>query len=137
MIGSKWVTYIRMLGKNNKTRYMLMHLTNHDAGRDLMKDCIWKVCPDGGFYARQTDDFRQEILVQPNPNLTPLRELVISALNEKPQRWSTLSVKVRETMWRIQHLNGVIRSLRKEGIIDGRKYDGRFVPINNPEIYIK
>lgn len=73
-IGAKWVTHIRMLGDNDVTRYLLMHLTNHDAGRDLMKACMWKVCPDGGFYVRKTDDPAQQFLITPEPDLGPLAE---------------------------------------------------------------
>ena len=40
MLGSRWATHIRMLGDNRVTRYLLLHLTNHDDGRDLMKDCM-------------------------------------------------------------------------------------------------
>lgn len=49
-VGARWATFIRMLGDNNATRYLLLHLTNHDAGRDLMKDCMWSASPEGGFY---------------------------------------------------------------------------------------
>ena len=30
------------------TRYVLLHLTNSDDGRDLMKECAWSVSPAGG-----------------------------------------------------------------------------------------
>lgn len=136
LIGSKWVTYIRMLGQNKKTRYMLMHLTNHDTGRDVIKDCIWKVCPDGGYYARQTDDPRQELLIQPEPDLKPLQDWVVDTLEVRPMRWSALHEANRESMWRIQHLNEVVRSLRHDGIIDGRKHTGGFYPKTDPELFL-
>ena len=136
LIGSKWVTYVRMLGHNYKTRYMLMHLTNHNTGRDVMKDCIWKVCPDGGYYARQTDDPRQELLIQPEPDLKPLQKWVVDILKVRPTRWSALLEANRESMWRIQHLNQVVRSLHRDGIIDGRKHVGGFYPKNDPELFL-
>ena len=49
-LSGRWATVVRMLGDNRATRYMLLHLTNHDEGRDLMKECAWKVCPDGSFW---------------------------------------------------------------------------------------
>ena len=55
-IGARWHTYIRMSSGRRATRYLLLHLTNHDQGRDLMKECIWRVAPDGGFEVRQRDD---------------------------------------------------------------------------------
>ena len=75
-VGAKWHTYIRMLGDNKHTRYMLLHLTNHDDGRDLMKDAIWKVAPDGGYYARKSVDIAQQLLIEPEPDLAPLRDWV-------------------------------------------------------------
>lgn len=51
LVKCKWATYIRMQGKNNATRYMLLHLSNHDDGRDLMKEAIWSACLDGQFFA--------------------------------------------------------------------------------------
>src|SRR6058998_3410154 len=54
MVGARWPTHIRMLGDNGATRYLLLHLSKHEAGRDLMKHCVWAICPDGSFYARKT-----------------------------------------------------------------------------------
>ncbi len=64
MTGAKWGTYIRMLDKG-RIRYFLLHLTKSDAGRDLMKECIWMSCPQGGFYASRADNPRQVVLVEP------------------------------------------------------------------------
>src|SRR5262249_33242321 len=60
--GARWGTHLRMLD-NGRVRYFLLHLTNHDAGRDRMKDSMWKACPDGGFYASKADNPRQQTLV--------------------------------------------------------------------------
>jgi len=135
-IGAKWVTHIRMLGNNNATRYMLMHLTNHDAGRDLMKDCMWKVSPDAAFRARAGDDFRQEFLIKPEPDLSPLKEWVRRKLSEKPCRWKSLIEDLRAEVWRAPQLNHVISDLRKDGKLDGRDYSGKFSPGNNPELHL-
>ena len=35
-IGARWATFVRMLGENRATHYFLLHLTNHDDGRDLI-----------------------------------------------------------------------------------------------------
>lgn len=137
-IGAKWSTSIKMLGTNGVTKYILLHLTNHDAGRDLMKDCMWKVCPDGGFYARATDDPKQNYLITPTPDLTPLRKWLIDKLREKPMRWQDIIEDLKLQIWRKPHLRQVIQELRKEKIIDGRKHKGhkRFVPKQNPELFL-
>lgn len=133
MTGALWATYIRMLGSNNATRYMLLHLTNHHAGRDLMKDCMWKVCPDGGFRARKSDDPRQEYLIKPEPDLAPLRRWVLERL---PIRWQKLEQELRATVWQAKHLNSIVRKLRRQNVIEARDFAGRFSRSANPELYI-
>jgi len=136
MIDAKWATHIHMLGSNNATKYLLLHLTNHDAGRDLMKDCMWKICPEGGFYARSTDDPSQQYLITREPDLKPLEDWVWAKLESSPIRWTALLEDIRHEIWRAPQLNAVIRKLKNEGKISGRKYTGKFFPKNNPELYL-
>ena len=79
-LGAKWQTPVRMLGANNATEYVLVHFTNHDEGRDLMKTVAWKVCPayDGSFVARKSDRIDQLGLLHPEPNLRGVTEWVVS-----------------------------------------------------------
>jgi hypothetical protein len=129
-----WGTHIRMLD-NGRIRYFLLHLTNHDAGRDLMKECIWKACPDGGYYASKSDNPRQQYLIEPEPDLRPLRDWVTERLRAGPKRWQDLTEELREELWLPKHLNEVIRDMRngKELVADG--YTGRFAPKNNPLLH--
>lgn len=131
-IGARWHTYVRMLGGNGRTRYVLLHLTNHPDGRDLMKDCIWKVAPDGGFYARKSVDPGQLVLITPEPNLAPLRDWVIATLKEGPRRWKGLQALLREELWRETHLNRTVIALKKEGVIESRDPDQQFSAKANP-----
>lgn len=136
VIGARWATHIRMLGPNNVTRYMLLHLTNHDAGRDQMKDCMWRVSPAGGaFIARASEDPKQQFLIDPEPDLAPLRQWVLTQLRDGPRRWHDLIEDVRAEIWREKHLNDVIGQLRREGKIASHG-TGRFAKKNNPELYI-
>ena len=136
MIGARWVTHIRMLSENRATKYMLLHLSNHDAGRDLMKDCLWKVCPEGGFYARATDNPHQQYLISPSPDLVLLRKWILGKLSKGPTRWQDLINELRAEIWRTPQLNDIIRELRRSKIIDGRDYSERFVPKRNPELFL-
>ena len=134
IIGSKWATYIRMQGINNATRYMLLHLTNHDAGRVLMKECMWNVCPTGGFYARYGDNPNQEYLIKSKPDLKPLREWVLDSLRQGPIRWEELSDRLKHQLWLDKHLRSVLSDLRNKSIIGNR--DGTFSRKQNPELFI-
>ena len=121
-----WSTSLRMLGNNNETRYVLAHFTNHDDGRDLMKDCVWKICPDGGFYARRSDNPQQTRLIVPEPDLAPLAEWLIARLRTAPHRWSELKDALRGELWRNTHLWKVVRKCRNEGLVVGFGHKGRF-----------
>lgn len=125
-VGTRWWTHIRMVSGGRATRYLLLHLTNHDKGRDLIKDCIWSVCPDGGYYVRKSDNPNQPMLIQPEPDLTPLRGWVISKLRERPHRWSELDTAIRGQLWRSTHLNQMIRDLRRDETIVAEQFSGKF-----------
>jgi three-Cys-motif partner protein len=128
-IGARWATYVRMLGSNRATRYLLLHLTNHDDGRDLMKDCVWKICPEGGFYVRKSDDPSQQFLITPEPDLSPLRDWILEKLTRGPTPWQELIEVLRPEIWRSPHLSTVLRDLRRERKLIS---DGKFTPSSNP-----
>jgi three-Cys-motif partner protein len=130
--GATLATYIRMLGGNGATRYFLMHLTNHDAGRDLMKACFWSACPEEGYYVRKSDNPDQQRLIKPEPDLTPVESWVIEQLSKGPKRWKDLHEMMREGIWLDKHVNAVVRELRNAGAIKGSDHPGKFTPSNNP-----
>ena len=132
MLQAKWATDIRMLGDNNMTRYILVHYTNHPAGRDLMKDCVWKVCPDGDFSARKMDNSDQLLLFSEGPDLDSLKEWVCDKLRERPHRWQEFHGLIRPLIWQKSHVNKIISNLRKDKVITASKYEGRCVPSANP-----
>ena len=137
MCAAKWATWVHMLGDNGATRYMLLHLTNHDAGRDLMKDCVWKVCPEGGFYARKSDDPTQGLLITPNISLGPLRQWVVDRVSAAPRRWEELENEVRPMVWRPAQMNSVVRELRREKVIEASEYEGIFSRKANPLLSLR
>ncbi len=133
-VSAKWATSLRMLGDNQKTRYLLLHLTNHDEGRVLMKDCMWKVCPEGGFYARKGN---QQLLIQPEPDLGPLREWVLAKIAAGPIRYQVLQREVLPEIWRVTQVNKMVSGLRRERVIEAGDYSGRFSPKANPLLMMK
>ena len=122
--GATWHTPIRMLD-NGRTRYILMHLSNHGQGRDLMKDCVWKICPTGDFAVSKSTDPGQQFLIEQEPDLTPLRTWTLARLSSAPQKWSALEDLLRQEMWLNKHLSEVVRELRRSGVIEAQQ-EGRF-----------
>lgn len=125
---ARWGTHIRMLD-NGRVRYFLLHLTNHDAGRDLMKDCMWKACPTGGFYASKADSPNQQLLIEPEPDLLPLCNWVRAKLASGPKHWAELTRMLREELWREPQLNEVLRGMHKQHEIQST---GKFAAKQNP-----
>jgi hypothetical protein len=117
-IAATWHTYIRMNSGPKATRYLLLHLTNHDQGRDLMKEYIWRVAPDGGFEVRQSHDRSQPLLITPEPDLAPLQEWLLERLSHRPRTRQELGQELRPTLWLPTHLRQVVRQLVKEGRVD-------------------
>lgn len=127
--GARWATSIRMLGDNNATRYVLVHFTNNDSGRELMKDCLWKVCqvcPEESFFARRSDNPGQAFLIEPTQDFSVLETWLDDQLAEEPVFWSDLEVRLRSTLWRKTHLWKIIAKRRRENRIEASEYEGRF-----------
>lgn len=137
-VGAKWWTSaVRMVTGGQATRYLLLHLTNSDDGRDLMKECSWKIFPDGDFIARRSDNPDQQFLFERLPDLAPLRGWVLARLAERPQQWKDLHTAVRSEWWLKKHVNAVLKELHKGGLITGdpvpQKSPGRsFTEAANP-----
>jgi three-Cys-motif partner protein len=125
-IGARWWTSaVRMVTGGQATRYLLLHLTNSDDGRDLMKECAWSVSPAGEFMVRRSDDPDQQFLIKPEPDLRPLRDWIIDRLSRRPGRWQDLHTAVRPEWWLQKHVNEVVRELKKEEIITADPVPGR------------
>lgn len=135
-IGATWATYLLMMRNHSAIRYILLHLSNHDKGRDLIKDCLWSICPqactEGSFFARKSEDYRQMQLLSADPDLSDLRAWCEAKLRERPRRWQNLINYLRPELWKESHLNQTIREMRREGIIMPEDYRGKFSGKANP-----
>jgi three-Cys-motif partner protein len=133
-VGAKWWTSaVRMVTGGQATRYVLLHLTNSDDGRDLMKECAWSVSPAGEFFVRRSDNPDQQFLIKPEPDLQPLRDWVVARLSRRPERWQDLHAAVRGEWWLKKHVNTVVRTLKDEGVIIADEVAGRrFSAAANP-----
>lgn len=117
-IGAKWWTHVRMVSGGGAVRFFLLHLTNHDAGRDLMKERVWKVCPGGSMSVRRSDDPNQFFLVEPEPDLTALREWLLARLQAGPVPVEVLKEELRGMIWTWGHLREVESELKSQGRVE-------------------
>jgi hypothetical protein len=117
---------------SGRVRHFLLHLTNHLDGRDLIKECMWKACPQGGFYASKSDHPDEVVIMEPEPDLKPLREWVSKRLASGPRRWSALTSDLRDELWMGKHLNAVLKAMHKGKAVVGTEFTGLFAMTNNP-----
>ena len=116
-IGAEWWTHVRMVPGGQAVRFFLLHLTNHDAGRDLMKECVWGLCPDGSMNVRRSENPDQFFLVEPEPDLAPLAEWVLARLECGPVPTASLKEELLSTVWLRKHLRQVQAELGERGQI--------------------
>ena len=133
--GASWATHLRMR-KKNQTRHFLLHLTNHREGRNLMKECCWKVSPGGGFYASDSHAPKQRILMEPEPELAPLHEWLCQRLSSGPRRWNLLKDDLDEVLWLGKHLAEVINAGIKRKVFELDEGD-RLIQKRNQEVRLK
>lgn len=130
-LGSQWATYIRM-SDSNRIRYFLLHLTDHDEGRDLMKLVFWKCSPDSGFSVSKSDNPKQQFLIMPEPDLRPLELWLKDLLSKNSYTWIQLTDKLRDEVWMNKHLWERIKLLLGNGQIKAINYTGRLSQKANP-----
>lgn len=133
-IGSTWTTYIRMTSGGDAVKYLLLHLTNHDRGRELMKECMWKVAPDGGFEVLQRDDPKQPLLIMPEPDLAPLRAWLLARLRQRPRTRTEIDHEIRQEPWLPAHLRTVVNELRMEHEIETDGSSGKISLASNRQL---
>lgn len=137
-VKARWTTpVVRMVTGGAATRYLLVHFTNSDDGRDLMKACQWSLFRDGDFRVHRASNPDQPRLFEPEADLAPLRDWVISKLKERPMRWKELHQAVRAEDWLETHLNEVVKQLKKDGkivndVVPGRSEARSFTVTANP-----
>ncbi len=113
-VGAKWWTHVRMVSGGDAVRFFLLHLTNHDDGRDLMKECVWTVCPGGSMSVRRSENPNQFLLIEEKPDLAPLRQWLVARLQAGPVLRDVLKEELRSKIWRWKHLGDVEAELKQQ-----------------------
>jgi three-Cys-motif partner protein len=131
-LNAQFVTHLRMRASNGVLKYVLFHATNDRRGREVMKEAIWSVTPDGSFEAFEHHNPNQLVLIQPEPDLKRLKELLWDEFAGEKVKISELYGWLLDTMYRKVHLHRVLRKCRDQGNISFSDYDGRFAFSKNP-----
>ncbi len=127
-----YVTNMYMRAENGALKYALIHASNHRRGRELIKEAMWTVAPDGSFTASERDSPDQPVLLVPMPDLNPLDD-------ELWQKFAGMNVEMTELYdWLVdqlylpKHLHKILSDYRKAGVVSASGYSGRFGFNKNP-----
>ena len=130
----KFVTHMNMMGANNALKYVLLHASNHPKGRNLMKDSMWDVTPDGSFAAHERNNPEQLVFIEPEPNFELLKDMLWKQFAGKQVRMEKIDDWSLLTPYREKHVQEIIRDYQKRNIIDASGYSGRFGVKKSPLI---
>ena len=126
------VTQMYMRGENNALKYALIHATNHRRGRELIKNAMWSVDPDGTFSASERATPDQPILIAPEPDLRPLEDALWNKFKGKSIETSKLDDWLLGELFLSKHLHKILRDYRNGGVVEASGYDGSFAFKKNP-----
>lgn len=129
---ARFVTHMRMMGSSNTLKYVLLHATNHEAGRRLMKDAMWATAPEGSFTASERDNPDQLLLLVQDPDLRPLEDALWKAFCGQTVSMEELYDWLLGELYLDKHLHKVLNRYRKERIVEFSRYDRRFAFSKNP-----
>jgi three-Cys-motif partner protein len=122
-IGGEFLTRVKMLGEHGEIKYVLIHTTGHPKGRELMLQAMWKICPTGGFRVRVNDNPHQEFLIEPTPDLAPLRDWLWDRYSGRTVSvediYADLQAPETGTFFLKPHLHEVLKELHTAGEITG------------------
>jgi hypothetical protein len=101
--------------RGERTKYYLLHASNHPSAVLLMKEVMWPLGDEDG-----TFDFSGEsqgVLISRTPKATELRQILLRDFAGKKMAFDN----IREQTWRLpfveKHYREVIQELRQEGIV--------------------
>ena len=112
--------YVRSFGMENATGHTghyLFFCTRHLTGLKKMKSAMWKIAPLGDY--RFSDNTADElVLFTPDPDLTPLQDMLVSAFNGQTVPVSLIGDFVAEhTPYADSHYKSQLKILQQDGRI--------------------
>jgi three-Cys-motif partner protein len=132
VVGAKWCTEFYMKHGPRAIRYILVHFSNHEQGRKVMKDSMWAVAPQNGYFMRKGSGEFDSLPLFEGPPSGVVESWVTQRLRKSPERWQVLLDETLGEFWREPHLNDVIRAMRAAKKLTATDFAGKCTPSNNP-----
>jgi len=131
-LNAQYVTHMTMRGRNNAVKYALIHATNHQTGREKMKEAIWSFDLDGTFTAHERDDPNQLTFLGTNPDLRSLETIIWETFSGKKASTQEIYNVVSDTLYLKKHIHEILRDYRNSGTVPATGYTGPFAFKKNP-----
>lgn len=123
-LDAEYTSKLRTLGKDNRTKYFLVHATNHHLGRTKFKEAIWRA----GLGESWTISERTSPLQLPlgsDPDLESLRESLLENFAGRTVSYRTLCHWLLATSFLEKHLRSVLKCLERAAAIVVDRPPGR------------
>lgn len=134
-LNANFVTHMYMRASNGALKYVLLHATNDRRGREVIKEAMWSVTPDGSFTAFEHHHPDQLILIVPEPDLTPLEDLLWTRFTGQQVHMDEIYEWLLSRLYRKPHLHKVLRQLRDRELVRFSGYTGNFAFGKNPLVH--
>ena len=131
-LNAKYATPMYMRAENGALKYALIHATNHPRGREKIKETMWGVIPDGTFSASEKDSPHQPVLLVPEPDLLPLESAIWQEFSGRSADVNQMHEWLVDQLYLPKHLHAILRSYRRQGVVEVSGYDPPFAFGKNP-----
>jgi hypothetical protein len=129
------VTHMYMRATNRALKYVLLHATDNRRGREVMKEALWSVTPDGSFTAFEHHHPSQSVLIVPEPDLAPLENLLWTQFAGKSVYMEDIYEWLPGTLYRKTHMHRILREYRNRKLVNFSGYSDRFAFDKNPVVH--
>lgn len=137
-LDAEHVSWVVMRGASGTPKYVLFHATNSLRGRQVMKQTMWRVLPDGSFTAYERDRPDQGVLISATE--TPDRQVALLL----EERFGGKTVRLVEDIYPIVdasplrrvHIHPILREAIRQGTVRNLDQPGKFTISRNPRLEI-
>jgi three-Cys-motif partner protein len=107
----KWTTSLKLRDQRGGIKYCLVHFTNHDAGRQKMKDAIWHIGPNDHWVWRAKDAPDKGLELDLDIGTDPVESWLVDQLRDGPKTKEQLYRRLLGAYWKRSTLHDALREL--------------------------
>lgn len=121
-------------GRENRTKYYLIHFANHPRAILLMKEIMWQLGDEEGTFDYSAS--HQGVLFSRTPTVMELEEYFIKNYSGKKISFLELQIKTYQLPFIEKHYREAIKNLENEGLVIVKRIQSKKTGINDKDIII-